>query len=244
MTNSEAKGTTETRSTTLQQHSYTGTSSAAEDRDQAAEMMPYTNEDDEAVDGTVDVSEQADEEEEEPVSEFSSGHYEVLSSYVVIVETKLIALTGTSLTLAALLLSIPPEGAVPLFLSQLSALLFGISALFGILAFFPRRYPARGSVIYWEDIQARASPAAYEADLAKITPTALEQDFTYQNYNISKALHFKYLMTRWCIIFLVAGLVAAFAAYALVSSEEGEVEEAATRMHERLVSITPGCDAS
>ena len=167
-----------------------------------------------------DQGEVEDDEAGDTVEDFSSGHYEVLSSYVVIVETKLVALTGTGLTLAALLLSSPPEGSWPVLFSKLAALLFGISALCGIIAFYPRRYTPGTSVVYWEDIQSRPSAAAYQSDLANISPATLERDFSFQNFYISKSLHFKYRLTRWCIIFLIAGLVAGFVTYALVSNTD------------------------
>jgi hypothetical protein len=151
--------------------------------------------------------------EEEGIEGFSQEHYGLLSSYVVVVETKIIALAGTSLTMAALLITFQPEASLALVLNNLSAFLFGISALLGILALYsPLRASGKG-VIFWEDIQGRSTAAEYHADVQRTTPTALKQDFSTQNFYISKSLHYKYRMMRSCIIFLVLGLIVGFAAF-------------------------------
>jgi hypothetical protein len=141
-----------------------------------------------------------------PPSGFGQTINEYLQHQVYIADAKAGVFLAGNIALSLVVTSKVYLHSCSLILSGVSLSLFSISALLSAIVIFPRMPKPEVGLIFWENILSFRTPESYSTALKKIGASEVEEEFSKENFYVSKVLHSKHTLLRFSIIGFLLGI--------------------------------------
>jgi hypothetical protein len=160
--------------------------------------------------------------------------HQYLNQFIGYADAKLAAVIAGSLLVVVTILQVHTASREPsLFIEWLAVGVFSLSSIVGAGGFFPHievkarsdfvgkavsRFPFVPSlvfrsknqdttVIFWEGILRYRTPEQYTKAVEAITAREVEQQFAFENFQISRVLHKKYVALQVAVTLFTCGLI-------------------------------------
>lgn len=169
-----------------------------------------------------------------PPSGFSQTVHQYLNQFIGYADAKLGAVIAGNILIAATILQAHAASrGLSFYLGWVAVGVFSLSSIIGSAGFFPHidikavsnhrskrvsRYllfpsllfgsrDKDTSVIFWEGILSHCTPERYGEAVGALTPNDIEQQFAFENFQISRVLHKKYAALQLAVNLFACGLI-------------------------------------
>ena len=146
-----------------------------------------------------------------PMAGFGAGVHLYLNQVLTLIYSKTTTLLAATMVLVSLLLSTRTSIKIDLTLFYIGAVFFfSLSAVTSTIVLFPRlhHHDAEG-LIFWRSILLKGSPEKYVASIQELDKATMEDEYSKDNYHISKTIGYKDKLLRVGITLFVVGMLCA-----------------------------------
>lgn len=151
-----------------------------------------------------------------PMAGFSASVHLYLNQLLTLIYSRTTTLLAANMVLVSLLLSTRSSTLLQIGFFYVGAVFFfALSAIFSTVILFPRfhHHDASG-FIFWRSILLKGSPEQYAACIQTLNKAGVEDEYSKDNYHISKTIQYKDMLLRTAISLFVIGM--AFAVIGVV----------------------------
>jgi len=147
---------------------------------------------------------------------FGAGVHVYLNQVLTLIYSKTTTLLAANMVLVSLLLSTRSSTLLTLNFFYIGAVFFfALSAIMSTTVLFPRlhRHDADG-LIFWRAILLRGTPEDYHTSIRALDKSTVEEEYSKDNWHISKTIRYKDAVLRAAIGLFICGLT--FAVFGVV----------------------------
>ena len=139
---------------------------------------------------------------------FGAGVHQYLNQLLTLLYSKTTTLLAANMILVSLLLSTRTSIKISLDVFYIAAVFFfSLSAIVSTVVLFPRmRHGNNKGLIFWHAILATGNIEEYQASVRNLTKLDIENEYAWDNYQISKTIRIKDALLRCAILFFICGL--------------------------------------
>jgi len=144
-----------------------------------------------------------------PMAGFSANVHLYLNQLLTLIYSRTTTLLAANMVLVSLLLSTRSSTLLQIGFFYIGAVFFfALSAIFSTIILFPRfhHHDASG-FIFWRSILLKGSPEQYAASIQTLNKVSVEEEYSKDNYHISKTIQYKDMLLRTAISLFVVGMV-------------------------------------
>lgn len=146
---------------------------------------------------------------EVPMAGFGAGVHLYLNQLLTLIYSKTTTLLAANMVLVSLLLSTRSSTLLQLASFYVGAVFFfALSAITSTIILFPRlhHHDSEG-LIFWRSILLKGSPDAYANSIRALDKVTVEDEYSKDNYHMSKTIHYKDVLLRCAISLFVVGMI-------------------------------------
>jgi Family of unknown function (DUF5706) len=144
-----------------------------------------------------------------PMAGFGSSVHLYLNQLLTLIYSKTTTLLAANMVLVSLLLSTRSSTLLQIAFFYVGAIFFfALSAVTSTIILFPRlhHHDSQG-LIFWRSILLKGSPENYYASVRALNKAGVEEEYSKDNYHISRTIHYKDLLLRCAIGLFVTGMI-------------------------------------
>lgn len=143
-----------------------------------------------------------------PMAGFGASVHLYLNQLLTLIYSKTTTLLAANMVLVSLLLSTRTSIKIQLDFFYVGAIFFfALSAITSTIILFPRLHHHDSSgLIFWRSILMKGSPEDYAASIQTLNKASVEDEYSKDNYHISKTIRYKDALLRCAISLFVAGM--------------------------------------
>jgi len=144
-----------------------------------------------------------------PMAGFSASVHLYLNQLLTLIYSRTTTLLAANMVLVSLLLSTRSSTLLQIGFFYVGAVFFfALSAIFSTVILFPRfhHHDASG-LIFWRSILLKGSPERYAASIQTLNKATVEDEYSKDNYHISKTIQYKDMLLRTAISLFIVGMV-------------------------------------
>ncbi len=146
-----------------------------------------------------------------PMAGFGSSVHVYLNQLLTLIYSKTTTLLAANMVLVSLLLSTATRTSInasQYFFYIGAVTFFALSAVTATIVLFPRLHHHDASgLIFWRSILLKGSPEEYYASVQTMSKAGVEEEYSKDNYHISKTIRYKDALLRSAIALFCSGLV-------------------------------------
>jgi hypothetical protein len=140
---------------------------------------------------------------------FGAGVHLYLNQLLTLIYSKTTTLLAGNMVLVSLLLSTRTSIKIGLDFFYIGAVFFfALSAVTSVIILFPRlhHHDAEG-LIFWRSILLKGSPEEYVSSIQALNKATVEEEYSKDNYHISKTIRYKDALLRGANSLFVSGMI-------------------------------------
>ena len=146
-----------------------------------------------------------------PMAGFGVNVHVYLNQLLTLIYSKTTTLLAANMVLVSLLLSTRSSTLLQIGFFYVGAVFFfALSAITSTVILFPRLHHHDASgLIFWRSILLQGSPEKYVASIQSLNKATVEEEYSKDNYHMSRTIQYKDMLLRCAISLFVTGMMCA-----------------------------------